>query len=355
MTDQKTILSWDAGIKNLAYCLLNKKDNKFNILSWGIINLMEDTQLCQCTIRGGKTCCKQASFCIKNKDETPYLSNSKQATFYSCKAHCDKFLPVLETFDKCTQKCCLCDKNAKMGISNTEYMWCEKHCDKNSQKFLKRIQKKKMNTASYKQNLQLLASKLFSILDKHKEFMTVDEVLIENQPTLKNPTMKTISSILYSYFVIRGINDKELTCSKIKEIKFISPSNKLKVNKPIMLKTLQDANKENKETYKLTKQLGIKYCVALINDSQKEILNKYKKKDDLCDAFLQGFQYLFNPVPNEYFEKLKTVDEIISTTKKSKISEKEDEIKSSNKNDNNEKIIKKISKNKTDLIEQNDE
>ena len=70
-----------------------------------------------------------------------------------------------------------------------------------------------------------------------------DEVLIENQPTLKNPTMKTISTLLYSYFVMRGITDKQGTISNVR---FICPSNKLKVNK---VETDATLNKKGKNEY----------------------------------------------------------------------------------------------------------
>ena len=72
-----------------------------------------------------------------------------------------------------------------------------------------------------------------------KDLIQVDEILIENQPSLKNPNMKTIACILYSYFVMRGIIDKEKNKSPIKFVKFISPSNKLKVDKINMLIFLQ--------------------------------------------------------------------------------------------------------------------
>ena len=36
------ILSFDVGIKNLAYCILSLDNNKYNIYDWGIINLTED-------------------------------------------------------------------------------------------------------------------------------------------------------------------------------------------------------------------------------------------------------------------------------------------------------------------------
>ena len=41
--------------------------------------------------------------------------------------------------------------------------------------------------------------------------------------------MKSISSTIYDYYLIRGIFDKEITKSKINRVKFMSPSNKLKL------------------------------------------------------------------------------------------------------------------------------
>ena len=35
-------LGWDIGIKHLAYCPLEYKDKKINIIDWGIIDLLED-------------------------------------------------------------------------------------------------------------------------------------------------------------------------------------------------------------------------------------------------------------------------------------------------------------------------
>ena len=38
-----------------------------------------------------------------------------------------------------------------------------------------------------------------------QHLLDVDIVVIENQPVLKNPTMKSIQMVLYSYFLIYGI------------------------------------------------------------------------------------------------------------------------------------------------------
>ena len=74
----------------------------------------------------------------------------------------------------------------------------------------------------------------------------------------------------------------------------MSPSNKLKVvtegetKKLVAMKATNEA-----KAYKMTKELGIKYCKELISHLPEwlAILNNHKKKDDLCDAFLQGAYY----------------------------------------------------------------
>ena len=51
-------LSFDVGIKNLAYCSLNDKKE---ILDWGIINL-DKNPICQCGLQ--KPCQKSATFIV---------------------------------------------------------------------------------------------------------------------------------------------------------------------------------------------------------------------------------------------------------------------------------------------------
>tara|TARA_B100001094_G_scaffold255282_1_gene254209 strand:+ start:1474 stop:1665 length:192 start_codon:yes stop_codon:yes gene_type:complete len=38
----KKIISFDVGIKNLAYCILEKSNETFKILHWNIINILEE-------------------------------------------------------------------------------------------------------------------------------------------------------------------------------------------------------------------------------------------------------------------------------------------------------------------------
>ena len=71
----------------------------------------------------------------------------------------------------------------------------------------------------------------------------------------------------------------------------MSPSNKLKVININDSKQLIKAKKTDDTTaYKLTKSLGIKYCLDLIQHLSEMTthFNSHKKKDDLADSFLQG-------------------------------------------------------------------
>lgn len=56
------ILSFDVGIKNLAYCLMTKKHDSVTIQDWNIINLVEDRDLCCYELRTKNKCGKIARF-----------------------------------------------------------------------------------------------------------------------------------------------------------------------------------------------------------------------------------------------------------------------------------------------------
>lgn len=321
-----TILSWDVGIKNLAYCVLQKNELKFKILDWGVINLVDDTQLCQCILRGGETCKSSAKFKLFHSEEK--LFQNYENGLCVCATHKTRIEPCLEMIEntkkskiKKTYVCVICDTEATSKISNIDYdyCWCDEH-KKKGEMFAKKIKAKKLVTTNCaKKPIQVLAEKLVTKLDEHETFMKVDEVIIENQPSLINMTMKTISSFLYMYFVKTGIVDKKNN-STINAINFISPSNKLKV----LEDNTNDVLKKTEKTkvYKMTKKLGIKYCEALLDEDDKKTFTGFKKKDDPADAFLAGLKYLFNnDLPNEYVLKLKAIGFEENVSKKKVIDE----------------------------------
>jgi hypothetical protein len=283
------ILSFDIGIIHLAYCLFTKKDNNWVILEWNNIDLTDREQTkCHCGLKASCT----------------YNNN-----FY-CKVHSKKCEPIkpFESFfkenkslDKCQYlvKENICGKKCSFNDDVNNY-YCTTHA-KAKYKNLTNLYKVKpyKNSSVADLDFDKTQLKLFEILDNKKELLKANVVLLENQPSFKNPRMKSISIALYSYFLIRGIIDKNLTNSTITKVKFMSPSNKIKVVSNEETKELILLKDNETKLYKLTKELGIKYCKMMIGHLPEwlEFFEKQKKKDDLADAFLQGAYY---------FEKLST-------------------------------------------------
>jgi len=103
-------------------------------------------------------------------------------------------------------------------------------------------------------------------------------VLIENQPVLTNPKMKSIQIMVYTYFVMLG-------CSKVV---LFSPRQKFFVyDGPTIECTL-------KSKYAQRKKLGIAYCSYFVGEfeSYRNFFETHKKKDDLSDCFLQAMSYI---------------------------------------------------------------
>ena len=229
-------------------------------------------------------------------------------------------------------KCIKCNQKSKINILNREeWSWCEKH-ENLSKKVLTQFKAKKITGQNCAQQpMQELISELTRKLDNNIDFIDVEGVWIENQPALINPTIKTIASALYTYFVIRGNVDKKE--NKIKFIKFASPLNKLKVSKSITKEALDKA-KSDREYYNIEKGLGKIYVRALITKDELNMLEIIKEKndgkdDDVCDAYLQGFHHIFEGnIPEHYQDKLKKIPENELEVKKIKSKK--------NKNNNND-------------------
>ena len=80
------VLSFDVGIINLAYCIIEIHDNTFKIIEWDIINIAENRKTCQYN-NSKKIFDKIAKHVMNIDDETYY---------YYCKSHiCKAPLKIL--------------------------------------------------------------------------------------------------------------------------------------------------------------------------------------------------------------------------------------------------------------------
>lgn len=283
------VLSWDVGIINLAYCMIEYQNNDWKILDWGIINLTNREKM-KCSVCGKNASC---------------YNDISDNIVYFCKKHLPKNLkpPDFEDVfkeDKTKKNICQwstsknkCEKISKYINSKNE-CFCNTHSKSIFKKLedqykIKPLKRKSVSVIS----IDDLKVELIKKLEDKRSFMTANVILIENQPSMKNPKMKAISSTIYDYFLIRGIFDKEVTKSNIIRVKFMSPSNKLKLANEGDTKKLVKLKGNDAKTYKLTKALGIKYCLEMIEpyENWKFVFNQHKKKDDLADSFLQGMYY----------------------------------------------------------------
>ncbi|XWV25160.1 mg437 protein [Tupanvirus deep ocean] len=313
------IISWDVGIIHLAYCVLEytfdgKQDEPVvRIIDWDEINLIEDDRV-------KLSCCGQ----MKTKKNEPAKICGKNATYYLqidamdkslgfCKTH----LPQHTTYwsNEKTKKlfkqispansCCYvktdgseCGKTCKFVYSydGIKSYYCTTHYKSALNKKIKELSPQPIKNLIVRKyptdKLQFNLIKKLDELSEHFAKLKIEEVVIENQPSQKNPKMKSIANTLFDYFLIRGYVDK-IHQMDIKLVRFMCPSNKLKVNNDNTIEVFK-ANKDNKKKYKLTKALGIQYTRQLLNSDEEQLdyLDLYKKKDDICDAYLQGRYYL---------------------------------------------------------------
>ena len=141
-----------------------------------------------------------------------------------------------------------------------------------------------------KMDLNVLSRNLIGLLNEKFGDVDFQTVLIENQPCMKNPTMKSIQMILYTFFVMHSYLE-----GKTIDIKFVSASNKLKVKHKadvshITTKAKYMQNKKYVVEYarnylQLTKELNINWI---------DLFEKEKKKDDWADAYCQALHFIEN-------------------------------------------------------------
>ena len=115
----------------------------------------------------------------------------------------------------------------------------------------------------------------------------IDVVIIENQPVMKNPVMKSIQIMIYTYFILMKRNKERASPgSRPMIVKLVSAQNKLKVSYKDKVDTTVITTTDK---YKRNKQLAIAYTHYFLNEfdqdaSWKTLFESSKKKDDLSDS-----------------------------------------------------------------------
>jgi len=330
----KTILSFDVGMKNLAYCLFQVGDDvnnlsDYKVLQWEVINLCTPI-VKKCNNGGLNNCGENAKYCKINKNENENENENECLDIdYYCNKHakkCNLKIPPSELDIKKLKKRKLVDiqsivdKYKITPINNKSHESHEPHVynvandpvnilipkrqkntkeqlldmiqnelEKNYLENIENIRADQIDLLTLGKNMMTELDKFIipytgetlegiesmgglAILDKYK----IDIVIIENQISTIASRMKTLQGMIAQYFIMRGT-----PC-----IEFISAANKLKM---FMTKKKTTYTERKIESVEVTKELLEKLPQF---EKYRGCLEKNKKKDDLADCFLQGIYYL---------------------------------------------------------------
>jgi hypothetical protein len=144
-------------------------------------------------------------------------------------------------------------------------------------------------------SLDEISNRMYQKLQEEFLEENITEVLLENQPVLKNPVMKSIQIMILGFFKYESV----ILGRDIINIKLINASNKLKLGKHLTEFNESDDILKIKTKYNRNKKLAILYTNYFLEkrihkdyDKLNKLFNENKKKDDLSDAFLQGLYYI---------------------------------------------------------------
>lgn len=221
------VVSIDVGLKNLAIIRIDfQQSGNFEILDWVVISIetRPEPERCVAVNKNGSICNAKCKWVSCNIDD------GKPS--YSCRRH-------------------------RQGP-----------CVKNQM------------------HLQSLNGRLLDALDMLPQLLQSELVLIENQPSMVNPAIKTVQIMLLSYFMSSGVRSP---ASPIKFVQCVHASLKMKACKDTIIPPQRTA-------YKRNKMLSIKTCEDILEKATGclkwlQFYQQHRKKDDLADAFLQAWVY----------------------------------------------------------------
>ena len=249
------VVCFDIGIRNLAYCCYDV--TKKTILGWKNYDLLNDSDVCEQ---------KEKSVCLVCSKNALYIHG--EHTY--CGKHCPcpifkdlsgnvyKKMPVLSVLKEMLKT--KGTKEQLYGLVRERYSLL--------------IQKKTATKKTH--DLEALHDSIRKfVIDSEPLFRKAHVIGLENQPVLKNPTMKTVQILLYA--TLRDV---------------LQPPPKMKLIHA--LKKVADKESGDKG-YADRKKASIErvntYFKTHNQPLMKELLDKAVKKADLCDALCMCLDY----------------------------------------------------------------
>lgn len=281
----KYILTFDVGIKNLAFCLVRYDENNKNnvnilkhitIIDWDIIDVSTKHLYCH-EIKNKRAICNSIAKYYSLKNITNNHDDPNNFIGY-CKKH----------WKNITQNNKLKNKTNIIKCYNISSNPIYK--DNFNTQIERLLTKLELFYQNIICNIYYDINENFTDIIKYK--IQNIKIYIENQPVFKNPIMKTISIVIYTFFLMKKITNPDI----IESINFISPMDKTKKTFINKISNLLDIkfNIEDLHKYDKRKEFAINITNNIINSIKHQLftiisINKYilsKKKDDYADTLL---------------------------------------------------------------------
>jgi len=302
------LISFDIGIKNMAYCIFTcdstSSSHPFELVDWNIINLINEntTPNIPCNCVSVKKQPKKNTIPVPPSPPCGKSSKYKKGESFFCERHAKSQsewkLPTAKFSEKIIKKMKL---NPLILFATEDLNIHQENMPKKKEDILTIVMEKvtsiclepivevKQKKAADTDLITIgkkIKSMLNHVLSSHTD---ITHVIMENQISPIANRMKTVQGMLAQYFIMLY---HEVG------IEFISSCNKLKMfGKPVAtVATVATTNSLQSQKYREHKKDGVFYCKNILENNSwiedKWGFHNSKKKDDLADCFLQGLWYL---------------------------------------------------------------
>lgn len=257
------VLSFDIGIRNLAWCLMKKTGTQNTILGWQNYDLLrgEGNEVAVETVKCGSCNAKAVYFHGDVKSCVRHCSATHPA-LRDLSGNLLKKIPVLPA-----TKVILASKGIVKGVSSKA--GAEAHL---AQFYSLPIPKLKVKKALETELTTLHDAIRKFITDQLPLFRTATHIVLENQPVLKNPTMKSVQILLFATL-------RDLLQPTPPQMALVHAGKKVQVEA------------KGDEGYKDRKQASEARVRKVLQESTQDgakwlaLFSSHAKKNDLADAF----------------------------------------------------------------------